>query len=117
MAGLADFHADAGRQFGGQAQPGAENFQDERIAGADEFHAATHANTQRFQTVGVLVVGLDAAHDGAEARRQFIEPHRGDRLSNSCHNDDKISFPASKSNSPRTAVDTSVVNKHGNFPG
>ena len=105
MAGLADFHADARGQFGGDAQPRAENFQDERIARADEFHAPAHADAERFQAVGVLVVGGDAAHDGADARRQFIEPHRGGRLVNNCHNDDKISFPPGKSNPPRAAVD------------
>ena len=102
MAGLADFHAHARGQLGGQAEPRAENFQDERIARADQFHAAAHADAERFEALRVLVVGFNAAHNGADARRQFIEPHGGGRLFNGCHNDDKISFPACKSNLPRT---------------
>ena len=112
MAGLADFHVDARGQFGGDAQPRAENFQDERIAGADQFHAAAHADAERFQALRVLVIGGDAAHHGADARRQFIEPHRGDRLFNSCHNDDKISFPMRKSNPARGAAESDATKFH-----
>ena len=105
MAGLADFHADARREFGGHAQPGAEYLQDERIARPDELHAATHANPHGFETLRVLVIGADAAHDGADARGQFIKPHGGGGLVNGCHNDNKISFPAFKSNATPTEVD------------
>ena len=79
MAGLADFDADARGELGGQAEPRAEHFQDDRVAGADEFHAAAQAHAQRLEALRFLVVGLDAAHDGADARRQLIEPHRGEQ--------------------------------------
>ena len=105
MAGLADFHADARREFGGNAQPRAENLQDERIARPDELHASAHANPHGLKTLRVLVISADAAHHGADARRQFIEPHGGGGLVNGCHNDDKISFPAFKSNGPPPEVD------------
>ena len=105
MAGLADFHADARSQLGRQAQPRTKNFQDERIARADEFHAAADTNTKRFEAVRVLVAGLNTAHNGADARRQFIEPHGGGKLVNGCHNDDKISLPAGKSNPPLAVFD------------
>lgn len=105
MAGLADFHADARRELGGNAQPGAENFQDERIARPDEFHAAAHADAERLEPVGVLIVHLDAAHDGADARRQFIEPHGRGGLVNGCHNAGKLSFPAAMSNARPEGID------------
>jgi len=105
MARLADFHADARGQLGGQAQPRAENFQDERIARANQFDAAAHADAERFEALGVLVVGRDAAHHGANVRREFIQSHGGNRLFNDCHNDDKIRLPAGKSNYPLPAVD------------
>ena len=105
MAGLANFDADARGERGGQAEPRAEHFEDDRVAGADEFHAAAQAHAHRLEALHFLVVGLDAAHDGADMRRQLIKPHRGGRLFNSCHNDDKISFPAGKSISRRERVD------------
>ena len=111
MAGLADFHADARRQLGGDAEPRAKNFQNERIAGADEFDAATDTDAESFQAIRVLVVRGDAAHDGADARRQLIKPHRGDRLGNSCHNEDKISLPLPKSNPVLPAVDANQTVK------
>ena len=110
MAGLADFHRDAPGEFSGQAQPGTEDFQDERIARADQFHAAAHAHAERLEALGILVVRLDAAHDGADARWQLIKPHRGGWLFNSCHNDDKISFPLRKSNPHRAVVDAAILN-------
>ena len=105
MAGLADFHLDAGGEFGGDAEPRAEDFQDERIAGADELHAAAEADAERLEPLRVLVVGGDAAHHGADARRQGIEADERNGLFNSCHSDDKISFPACKSTTPRGVLD------------
>ncbi len=117
MAGLADFHRDASRQFGGKTEPGTEDFQNERIAGTDQFHAAAHAHAQRFEALCVLVVSFDTAHDGADARWQLIEPHWGGRLFNSCHNHDKISCPAGKSNPPHGVVDADNFEDSGlSFP-
>jgi hypothetical protein len=111
MAGLADFHMNAAGETGRQAQPRAEYFQDERIAHADEFNAAAQADPERFEALGVLVVGLDAAHDGTNVRRQFIKPHQGGGLFKSCHSDGKISFPPGKSTVPRGPVDIGWRNK------
>ena len=77
MARLANFHMDAGSKFGGDAEPGAKNFQDERIARTDEFDAAAQTNTQCFQAFCVLVVGRNAAHHGADVRRQGIQADEG----------------------------------------
>jgi len=101
MAGLADFHRDARGEFGGQPEARAENFQDERIAGADEFQPAANADAERLEPLRVLVVGRDAAHHGADARRQFIQPDERNGLCISCHNENKIILPANQSKSIR----------------
>ena len=59
MAGLADFHLHVGGERGGHAQPRAEHFQDERVADADQFHAAAKAHAQRLEALHFLVVGRD----------------------------------------------------------
>ena len=74
MAGLADFHRHAHGEFGGETEARAENFQDKRIAGADEFQTAAHANPERFQPLRVFVVGRDATHHGADTGGQFVQP-------------------------------------------
>ena len=110
MPGLADFHADAGGQFGGQAKLRAENSEDERIAAPDEFDAAAHTNPKHLEPLHFLVVGFDASHDGANARRQLVQASQRFRgMVSCCHSLSKISFPAAMSNSPRERVDA-------NFP-
>ena len=105
MIGLADFHADPGGEFRRDSQPRTEDFQNERIAGTDQFHAAAKAYAERLEPLRVLIVGLDAAHDRADARRQRVEADERNGLFNSCHSDDKISFPADKSTQPREVID------------
>ena len=105
MAGQADFHADARRKLGRNAQPRAKNFQDERIACPNEFNAAADADAECLEPVRILIVHFDAAHDGTDMRRQFIKPHGGGGLVNGCHNACKISFPAAKSNARPEGID------------
>ena len=93
MAWLADFNRDPPSQFGGHAKSRAKHAQDQRVAGANQFHAAAHADTQRLQTLRIFVVRLDAAHDGADLWGQFIKPHHVGGMVNNCHSNDKISFP------------------------
>ncbi len=101
MAGLADFHRDARGEFGGQAEARAEDFQDKRIANADEFKASADADAERLEPLRVLVVGRDAAHHGADARRQFVQPDERNGLCIGCHNENKIILPAIQSKSIR----------------
>ena len=111
MVGLTDFHAHTRGKFGGNPQTRTKDFQDQRIADAHQLHAPPHANAQCFQAICVLVVGLDTADDGAHARRQFIQPHRGHRLFDGVHNASKISQQMFKSNSARPLVDASFAEK------
>ena len=108
MAGLADFHPDAPGQLGGDPEPRAEDFQNERIARADELHAAAQADAERLEALRVLVVGRHAAHHGANVRRQFVEPHQRGGMVNRCHREDKISFPAGKSITSHTGFDPKI---------
>ena len=101
MAGLADFHRHTRSEFGRQPKARAEDFQDERIAHADEFHATPHADAERLEPVRVLIVGHDAAHHGADARRQLIQPDDRNGLCIGCHNENKIILPAIQSKSIR----------------
>ena len=94
MAGLADFHRDARGKFGGQTEARTKNFQDERIPGANQFQPTTNANTERLEPLRVFIVGHDAAHHGADARRQCVQPDERNGLCISCHNLNKIVFPA-----------------------
>ena len=106
MARLANLNTNAGGEFGGQAKLRAENAKDERIAAPDQLDAATHANTKHLEALHFLVVGLDAPHDGANARRQLVEAGQHFRgMVYCCHSLSKISFPAAMSNSPREGVD------------
>jgi hypothetical protein len=105
MAGLADFDLDALGQLGGKAEAGTENFQDERIAAADDLQPATEADAQRLETLRFLVIRADAPHHGANAGRQFIQTNQRNRLSNGCHDKNKIGFPAVKSITPPTRLD------------
>jgi hypothetical protein len=106
MAGLADFDADTGGERGGQAELRAKYAKDERIPAPDKFDAAAHANAKHLEALHFLVVGLNAPHDGANARRQLVQT--GQHFCGMvycCHSLSKISFPAAMSNSPREGVD------------
>ena len=106
MAGLADLDADPGGKFGGKAELGAKNAKDERIAAPDQLDAAAHAHAEHLEALHLLVVGFNAPHDGANARRQLVQA--GQRLRGMvycCHSMSKISLPAAMSNSPRERVD------------
>jgi len=106
MAGLADLDADARGERGGQAKLRAEHAENQRIAAPDQFDAATRTDAQHLEALHFLVVGFDAPHDGANARRQFIQANQlfcG--MVCYCHNLCKISFPAGKSISRRERVD------------
>ena len=100
MVGRTNFHAHTRRKFGGEAEARAENFHDERIAHAHEFHPATDADAERLEPLRVLVAGLDTAHHGANARGEFIKPHTGGWLAGGIHNAGKLSCPRRKSIAP-----------------
>jgi hypothetical protein len=101
MIRLADFHLDVGSETGGNAQPGAENFQDQRVAAFDEFDAAAQADTQRFEALHFLIVRLNVTDDRADPRRELVQPDEFDfGLASGCHSGSKISWPAGKSMNP-----------------
>jgi hypothetical protein len=97
MADRTDLHAHARSEFGGKTEARTENFQDQGIARADEFDAPAQAYAKRLEALRVLVVRINLTHDGAGARRQFIEAYGGG-LGAGCHSDGKISFSTGKSN-------------------
>lgn len=109
MTGLADFHLHIGRERSGDAQPRAENFEDERIAELDQLNAPAEADTKRFEALHLLVVGRDCADDGADARREQIQPDES-RLGviSGCHNVVKLNCPTSKSTQAHRQVDIKV---------
>jgi len=110
MAGLANFDTDAGGKFGGKAELRAEYAKDERIAAPDQLDAAAHANAKHFEALHFLVVGFDAPHDGANARRQLVQASQRLRgMVYCCHSLSKISFPAAMSNPPRGPVDAIIL--------
>ena len=110
MAGLADLDADARGERGGQAKLRAEHAENQRIAALDQFDTAAHAHAKHLETLRFLVVGLDAPHDGANARRQRVQAnHLFRNMVNCCHDLCKISFPASMSNTPRGRVDAGSI--------
>ena len=76
MAGLADLHPDACGERGGQAEPRAEHAEDQRIAALYQLDAASHAHTEHLEALRFRVVGFDAPHDGANARRQRVEANQ-----------------------------------------
>jgi len=107
MARLADFHLHVGRERGGDAQPRAKNFQDERVARFDQLHAAAEAHAERFEALHLLVVGRDLADDGADAWREQIQPDEsGCGLISGSHNAVKINCPIRKSTRGHGQVDT-----------
>jgi hypothetical protein len=106
MAGLADFDTDMSGERGGQAELRAKYAKDERIAAPDQLDAATHANAKHLEALHFLVVGLNAPHDGANARCQLVQAGQHFRgMVYCCHSLSKISFPAAMSNSPREGID------------
>lgn len=122
MAGLTDLNLNAPGQFGGKAEAGAENLQDERIAAANNLQPATEADAQRFEALCFLVIRADASHHGANAWRKFVQTNQRNRLSNGCHDKNKIGFPTVKSIMPRFRYNhrLRVVLKHkslGDLPG
>jgi cysteine desulfurase len=110
MAGLADLDADTRGERGGQAELRAEHAKDERVAATNQFDAASHANAKHFEALHFLVVGFDAPHDGANARRQLVQASQRLRgMVYCCHSLSKISFPAAMSNPPRGPVDAIIL--------
>jgi hypothetical protein len=106
MSGLADFHADAGGKFGGQSKLRPENAENQRIAAPNHLNAAAHAHAEHLEPLHFLVVGLDAPHDGANARRQFVQTGQRFRgMVYCCHSLCKISLPAAMSISARLRID------------
>ena len=113
MPGLANFHADAGGEFGGEAELRAKNSEDERIAAPDQLNAAAHAHAEHLEALHFLVVGFYAPHDGANARRQLVQAGQRIRaMVYCCHSLCKISLPAAMSIFARGRVD---ANENGFF--
>jgi hypothetical protein len=77
MIRLADFDVDMSRKVGGNSQPRAENFEDERVARLDQFHAPTETDAERFEPLHFLIVRLDIADDRTNTRRELIQPDEG----------------------------------------
>jgi hypothetical protein len=110
MARLADLDTDAGGERGGQAELRAKYAKDERVAAPDQLDAAAHTHAEHLEALHFFIVGFHAAHDGANARRQFVQAsQRLWGMVNCCHSLCKISFPASMSNSPRLQVDAKEI--------
>src|SRR6185437_11269764 len=64
---------DIRRQFRGQADARAKNAHDERVAGFDDFDAATDANAKCFKALNVLAFAFKPADDSARFRRKLVE--------------------------------------------
>ena len=77
MVRLAHFNLHMGGERGGHAQPGAEHYEDQRVARFHQFHAAAETDAQRFETLHFLVVGFNVADDRTNARRELIQPDKG----------------------------------------
>jgi len=90
MVGRTDLDTHASGEFCREAEAGTEDFQDERIAGAHQFHAAAHADAERLEAQRILVVRGDLAHHGANARGEFIQAHEWRGLFSGCHNGERI---------------------------
>ncbi len=106
MAGLADLDTNARGELRGQAELRTKHAEYQRIAATDQLDAAAHANAHHFQALHFLVIGLDAPHDGANARRERIQTNQFFwSMVNCCHSLCKISFPGAMSNSWLLQVD------------
>ena len=111
MVRLADLHLHIRRKRGGYPQPRAENFEDQRVANFDQFHAPAEAHAECLQALHLLVVGRDLPDDGADARREQIQPDESGRgLISGSHNDVKLNFPTRKSTRGQRRVDASRRN-------
>ena len=86
MAGLEDLHRHAAGQLGVQPEPRAKHLEDERIADADQFHPAAHADPECLEPLRVFVLRLHAAHHRADAQGQQIQPDQRNRFGNGRHN-------------------------------
>lgn len=106
MSGLADLHAHPPGEFRGNTEARTENLQDERIPHADKLDAPAQADAEGLEALRVLIVRLDMTHHGTDARGQFVEPYGGGGLSDSCHNDGKISLLPRKSTAAGGRVGT-----------
>jgi cysteine desulfurase len=106
MAGLANLDPNTVGERSGQAELRAKNPQYDRVAAADQFDAATDTHPQHLEPLHLLVVGFNAPHDGADARRQFVQASQGfGGMVIYCHCLCKINFPVALSNHPRMLVD------------
>jgi hypothetical protein len=113
MPGLANLDSDAGGEFGGQSELRAENAKDERIAAFYQLDTAAHAHAEHLEALHFLVVGLNAPHDGANARHQLVQAGQRFRgMVYCCHSLCKISLPAAMSIFARGRVD---ANENGFF--
>jgi hypothetical protein len=66
-------HADTAREPGGDTESGAVDFQHQRIAAAGDLYVPSIANAHGLETLEVIVVAVDAHHDGAFVGLQFVE--------------------------------------------
>src|SRR5271170_7021681 len=74
MVGFADFEPDARAERGGNAEARAENADDERVAGLDDFDLPPDANAERLKPLDFFAAGLDAADNRARSRRKLVQP-------------------------------------------
>ena len=101
MIRLADFNLHVGCEGGGQSQPRPKNPENQRVAALDEFDPAAQADAQRFKPLRFLVINRDLADDGANPRRELVQPDESVRgFSSGCHSKAKISRLAGKSMNP-----------------
>ena len=115
MAGRAHFHLHARRQFGGYTKTRSKDLQNQRVTRTNQFNTTSHTDAQRLKTLRIFIIRGDAAHNGADSRRKFIQPDHGWGLYIGRHNADKISFPDGVSNPPSEAIDGSKPSKCGLF--
>ena len=101
MVRLADFHLHLGCEMSGHTQPRTENFQDQRVAGLDQFHTAAKTDAQGLEALHFLIVRRDAADDGTNPRWKLIQPDEFSfNLARGCHSGSKISWLEDKSMNP-----------------
>ena len=75
MIRQADFDLHIRRKRGGQSQPRAKNFEDQRVAHFDQLHATAEADAQCFEALHLLIIGRDAPDNSTDARRELIQPN------------------------------------------
>jgi len=110
MAGLADFDLHIRRKRGRNAQPRTKNFEDEWVAHFDQFHAAAKAYAERLEALHLLVIDRDLADNGADARREQVQPDKSGRsLISGSHNAVKINCLTRKSTRVHRRVDATQL--------